>query len=148
LLQWPISISHSHDRGLCAIGISDTVVGCDLERVESRIDGFAQEWFTYSEREAIACARTDERDLLVTLVWSAKESALKALGLGLTISTQAITVRIVEPGSESGWNALDVRLADTPEPLFGWWRRDGDDLVTIVTAARLPQPVSLVDQVL
>lgn len=143
---WTISISHSHGRGLCAIGSGGTPLGCDLERVERRVEEFPAEWFTYSEQDAIARARATDRDLLVTLVWSAKESALKALGLGLTITTQALTVRMVDPEPSAEWSALYVQLVDTPEPLFGWWRRDGEDLLTVVTASALPPPVSLADR--
>src|SRR5512144_112149 len=31
---WPLSISHSHDRAICAIGPAGAAAGCDLERVE------------------------------------------------------------------------------------------------------------------
>jgi phosphopantetheinyl transferase len=145
-LPWTISISHSHDRGLCAIAPGGTLVGCDLERVEQRVDEFPAEWFTYSEQDAIASARPTDRNLLVTLVWSAKESALKALGLGLTITTQALTVKMVETQPSGEWRPLHVHLVDTPEPLFGWWKTDGEDLLTVVTASALPPPVSLADR--
>ena len=142
-VPWSISISHSHGRGLCVIAPRGVMVGCDLERVEPRIAAFSREWFTCAEQNEIARASPDERDLLVTLFWSAKESALKALGVGLTISTHAVTVSADPRESHHEWHALHVHRVGHPGDMYGWWRQDGHDLLTVVTAPALPPPVSL-----
>jgi 4'-phosphopantetheinyl transferase len=142
-LPWPISISHSHDRALCALGPATTRVGCDLERVEPRVDEFRREWFTEAEQRAIAGSSAAEVDRIITLFWSAKESALKALGTGLTVSTDHVSVTIDESQSGDAWNALHVNRPGNAEPMLGWWRRDGKDIITVVTVPAVGQPVAL-----
>ena len=77
-----------------------------FERVEPRTDGFIREWFTSSEQDAIARTDAEERPHMVTLLWSAKESALKAMGTGLTIATHDVMVTVDEPGPDGEWNSL------------------------------------------
>jgi phosphopantetheinyl transferase len=142
-VPWSISISHSHDRGLCAIAPAATAVGCDIEREEPRIDGFTREWFTRSEQDVIARTDAKERHRTVTLFWSAKESALKVIGAGLTMSTHDVTVTADDPRLEDEWSSLSVTRRDEAEAMRGWWRRDGGDVITIVTAPALGRPFAL-----
>ena len=141
-VPWPISISHSHGRALCAIGPAGSAVGCDIERVEPRDDDFTREWCSASERDALARAGQQERHLTVTLLWSAKESALKALRTGLTVSTQALSVAVDIDRSDD-WSALGVHGPGVHHPMFGWWRRDVSDLITVVTMPALGRPIAL-----
>ncbi len=139
---WPISISHSHGRGLCAIAPANMAIGCDLERVERRTDDFTREWFTPPEQDAIARSDPARRDELVTLLWSAKESALKAIGTGLTIATVDLTVAVDRPRPDANWNPIRVDRRGGPAPMFGWWTRDASDVITVVTAPASGRPVA------
>jgi phosphopantetheinyl transferase (holo-ACP synthase) len=97
-----ISISHCRDAAFCAAveGV-DGVVGVDMEWVEGRLDGFAEEYFTEAEVELVAQAGV-ERDWLVTAIWSAKEAALKAMRLGLTVDSRAVSCLVCREDGNSG----------------------------------------------
>ena len=74
-----------------------------------------------------------DRDAAANLIWSAKESALKVLQIGLRRDTRSVEVAIGaaeavstdEDGhGQDGWAPLEVRPAEGGV-LPGWWRRDG-----------------------
>ncbi|MCZ7667962.1 MAG: 4'-phosphopantetheinyl transferase superfamily protein [Chloroflexi bacterium] len=62
-----------------------------MERIASRSPEFVTDYFTKEEQVLVDRASADMRDVAVTAVWSAKEAALKALHLGLTVDTRAVT---------------------------------------------------------
>jgi len=127
-----ISISHRDGNALCAVAGSDASLGCDLEAVEPRSDAFVRDYFTPAEVQLIDGVPAGERDVLVTLVWSAKESALKALRTGLRVDTRSVEVDALD-GDGSTWGPVSVRQAADDRSFAGWWRRQ-DDLVMTVLA--------------
>jgi len=119
-------------------------VGCDLELVEPRSQGFVRDFLTPAEQALVAsCAEGDERDAVTNLIWSAKESALKVLRVGLRRDTRTLEVTLAAPGDE-GWGALTAR-ADDGAVFPGWWRRDGRFLLTFAAEEAGPPPVALGD---
>lgn len=74
-----VSLSHRAGLALCAVAPAATALGCDLEVVEPRGDAFVADYLTAAERALVERAGPADRALAVALVWSAKESALKAL---------------------------------------------------------------------
>ena len=89
--------------------------------------------------------------MLVTLLWSAKESALKALHEGLRLDTRSMDVSLVDadpPQAEErlydscpvslkapapdGWRPLRVRYGSA-RVFRGWWRLADDMVRTIVS---------------
>lgn len=126
-----LSLSHSDGRAFCAVSKATTLLGCDIELVESRSDGFVETYFTDAERERIECAGTGIRDLLVTMIWSAKESTLKALRTGLRADTRSVEVVDQKPGTGDGWTAVRTIASGSGE-FNGVWRRDGRFVQTIV----------------
>ena len=153
-----ISISHRGGFALCAVALGDAELGCDLEIVEPRSHAFTADYFTEKEQELIAQTNGEERSLLVSLLWSAKESALKALHVGLRADTRSLEVKGLDllglPGREaatdsieggvssellnlfvSNWRALQVQCIGGTA-LFGWWQHSNDLIRTIV--ANLP----------
>jgi 4'-phosphopantetheinyl transferase len=157
-----ISISHRDGVGICALAPDGTMVGCDLETVEPRSDGFINDYLTAGEQQLLRTFPPNDRCMLVTLFWSAKESALKALREGLRLSTQSVVVvncglRTSEEkeichedvnGSffcidqNSIWLPLQVRCA-TGEVFDGWWQRSGSFLRTLVSSPPSGVPVHL-----
>lgn len=157
----PVVISLSHRDGLaaCAIAPQDTLLGCDLEVVEPRSDAFVADYFTSEEQCFLACLPEKDRFHAVALFWSAKESALKALRLGLRVDTRTLTVSLKGRDWECWnhtkgpyivcgertvvrWYPLQVRYIDG-QVFHGWWQSSGDFLGTLVaTPAPLP-PVLL-----
>jgi len=100
-----ISLSHAAGRGLCALAPPGTAVGCDLEVVVPRAPHFVHEYFTAAEQERVGA---DAR--LVTLVWCAKEAALKALGEGLREDPRGVEV-VVGGCHAGGWTDLTIAHA-------------------------------------
>jgi 4'-phosphopantetheinyl transferase len=88
-----VSISLSHRGGIaaCAVGEPGIMLGCDVEVVEPRSDAFVTDYFT-AEEQAMIRRVPDARMALIALIWSAKESALKALRTGLRSDTRSASV--------------------------------------------------------
>ena len=137
-----ISISHRDGRAACAIAGPAAALGCDLEIVEPRSRAFATDYFTADEQELLARPAAAERLQLLALLWSAKESALKALGVGLRIDTRSVAVELfVGPvWDSSGWRPLRARHEG--QVLHGWWRQTGGLVRTLAAAPAPASPVS------
>ena len=129
-----ISISHSAGIAACAVGPAGAALGCDLEVVEPRDPAFTTDYFTAGEQEMISQARESEHDTLTTLLWSAKESALKTLRSGLRLDTRCVAAKINEGASliSNTWAPLSVCCPGN-QVLQGWWWCSGDLMRTIVT---------------
>lgn len=148
-MEWVISLSHSGDCGLGAVVQRPAVVGCDIETVGRRGEEFVVDWFTAAERALVeSIDAAEQRSRLVTLVWSAKESALKALGVGLRLDTREVEVEVGGPSSSKGehrttveWSRLAVRAPG--RSLHGWWRTQEDRVMTVVASPAPATPVDL-----
>jgi 4'-phosphopantetheinyl transferase len=151
-----ISISHRSGFAICAVAFGDVSLGCDLEVIEPRSDAFIADYFTLEEQATIAQTDVKKRSALVTLLWSAKESALKALHLGLRADTRSVRVETLglqsrgfeaanRPTPEAGgpirsadlpsneWRPLQVHCTD--DTVFhGWWQCRNESVRTIVAA--------------
>jgi 4'-phosphopantetheinyl transferase len=140
-----VTISLSHRAGLAACTVATSVVdlGCDLEIIEPRSDAFVSDYFTSEEQALVARASSADRAQLLALLWSAKESALKALHEGLRLDTRCV---IASPFDESfdlnGWSPLRVRY--TGGMVFhGWWQQAENVVRTVVGSPAPDSPVSL-----
>lgn len=138
-----LSLSHAGGRGLCAITAAGVALGCDLERIESRSRAFVADYFTDDEQRFIAAAPVSDRACIVTLLWSAKESALKALREGLRLDTRSVTVTIAGECAFDGWYPLSVHHGDSGRIFPGWWRRDDGCVMTIAADPAPRPPISL-----
>lgn len=138
-----LSLSHSGGRALCVVASADVSPGCDLEQVETRSIGFVETFFTAAERLQVARASPPDRDLLVTLLWSAKESALKSLRHGLRKDTRSVEVRLQLSSRSHCWQPFTVVAEDAPAPLEGWWRCEARFVLTAATdlPASAPEPL-------
>lgn len=152
----PLTISLSHRAGtaMCSVASAATRLGCDLETVEPRIATFAADYFTANEQALVERAIVQERPLLVTLLWSAKESALKALTAGLRLDTNSVEVSLLD--------ALPLQVEDSPAPaperwrplqvcysagqvFCGWWRHANHLVRTVVCSEPLQLPISILN---
>lgn len=138
---YPGCLSITHRRNLALAAYCSTPgwgIGIDLEVIEEREDSFLLDYFTPGE---IATARTCQgegaRSLWITLAWSAKESALKALGTGLRLDTRSIEVAPA-PGlsvcssPDLQWGALTLRSDQFPDGSgCAWWQQRGDCVLTV-----------------
>lgn len=140
----PLALSLSHRAGvaLCTVGCGGGELGCDVDLVERRSDAFVSDYLDAQERADVE-ARPADREWLVPLLWSAKESALKALRLGLSLDTREVGIRDLELGDGTAWQALRVEVAPGGRMLEGFWRRRGRRVLTIVGGAGLARPLAL-----
>jgi 4'-phosphopantetheinyl transferase len=132
----PCAMSIAHRGGLaaCAVAAPETALGCDLEVVEPRSDGFIADFLTTEEGRAVrAAADADERDLMANLAWSGKEAVLKAKRTGLRADTRSVEVDLTSPdgSAELGWTPLRTRELPGPE-WHGWWSRHERFLLVVV----------------
>ena len=128
-----ISLSHSFGTGLCAIAPPGAGLGCDLERVEPRTAAFLADYFTADEQQLVEQTPAARRDELLTLLWSAKESVLKALGCGLradTRSAKAIVGGLLQPDA-APWRPL-AASHECGRIFNGWWRESRSFVYTIL----------------
>ena len=141
----PVSLSFSHraGRAACAVAPAGTALGCDLELVEPRSAAFVRDYLTPAEQALVEAAPEMDHPFLVNLIWSAKESALKALRTGLRLDTRSVEVRLPEDGGSEGWRPLAVHARETGEDFAGWWRRDGGWVLTLAASPppEIPRPL-------
>jgi 4'-phosphopantetheinyl transferase len=160
-----ISLSHRAGIAACAVTHSSGVLGCDLEIIEPRSDAFLADYFTLEEQSFVAEAPAGDRSRLLALLWSAKESALKALRTGLRLDTRSVMVGLLDslrderedekgpagyraclvpsPVVFDGWRPLQVRREEGQ--LFnGWWQHTQDLIRTVVALPSPERPLPLV----
>jgi 4'-phosphopantetheinyl transferase len=140
-----VTLSITHSDGWAAAGVlaGGGRLGCDLERIEPRSAAFVADYFTAGERELLAAAHdAPDRDLRATLVWSAKEAVMKALGEGLRLPPVAVSVSpSLDTASAAGWRRFSVRLPQAATELAGSWRDLGGLLLTVAGGAEEPMLV-------
>ena len=146
----PVSISISHREGhaACAVAGAGVALGCDLEIVELRTEAFVADYFTGQERQTICRAPAGERFRVIALLWSAKESVLKALRTGLRMDVRAVAVSLgqhfADTAGGSGIDDWHPLRACHPEGEFaGWWQYERDLVRTIISAPESAPPVAL-----
>jgi 4'-phosphopantetheinyl transferase len=126
-----ISISHSNNRSLCAVGPPNHAIGCDLEQLEIREESIVTDYFT--PEEISLCRRTSESEkaLTINLIWSAKESSLKILREGLRRDTRSIRIEPDFKRQEGGWSRWTGFCLETSSIFYGWWRNSEGFVYTL-----------------
>ncbi len=159
-----ISLSHRAGTAICAVMAAGGALGCDLEAIEPRSDGFVADYFTIEEQALVAQAAATDRPRLLALLWSGKESALKALREGLRLDTRSVIVspvcwpesrgeggggRTEDPALASppsygpeGWLPLHVRYLDG-QIFHGWWLHTSSLVITLVADPPPDPPIRL-----
>lgn len=140
----PLSLSLSHRAGsaFCCLR-SGGPVGCDLELVEPRSAAFVEDYFTTAERALIAEARSEGATVTANGLWSAKESVLKLLEVGLTIDARRLEVQGAPGAPASNWQQFAVLQTETSRTFPGWWCRRGDWILTVATDEQTGPPIHL-----
>lgn len=159
-----ISLSHRAGIGACAVAPSHVLLGCDVEIIEPHGDAFAADYFTLEEQAYFAKSKGHERLRLLALLWSGKESALKALREGLRLDTRSMIVSVpsipqsqppYEPSAphcqplslpyastHNGWSPLQVRSISC-RTFHGWWSQTGNLLRTMLADPPPHPPILL-----
>jgi phosphopantetheinyl transferase len=134
-----ISLSHSHGVGFCALADEGVALGCDVERIEPRCPAFLSDYFSEEEQGFVLAQPESHRDTLATLLWSAKESVLKAQTCGLRADLRSVVVRF--PDFRAGaleWRPV-IACCSGGAKLRGWHRTTGAFVWTVVA---IPSPAS------
>lgn len=122
----PLSLSISHSQGTAFCALCEThVIGVDIERIEPRERAFVQDFLSATEIAQVEMCPPAWQDTLITVIWSLKESALKALRQGLRLDTRRVEVQIAAlPASpEHGeWRPAGLSCAwpDPPAIQAAW----------------------------
>ena len=102
------SLSHAGERVMAAV--SDTEVGCDVERIAPIDDGMLEAGLTVTERKRLAALSGPARDRAFIRLWVRKESYAKAVGRGLGLGFQEFSALDVPP--HPGWIWRDFDFGD------------------------------------
>ena len=148
-----ISISHSNGSSICAVTHGSIALGCDQEKIEPRSNGFVRDYLAAEEQALVASLNPADRDDLITLLWSVKETVLKALHEGLRLDTRSVTVSFPEEPA-ARFHALAPRCTgDTWYPFHarctngrvfsGWWQKSGEFVRTLVADPAPNSPILL-----
>jgi 4'-phosphopantetheinyl transferase len=137
-----LSISHSNNQSFCAVGSSCLSIGCDLERIEERKDPFVEDYF--APEEIVFCTSAPvEKVLAANLVWSAKESMLKALRQGLRRDTRSVHVHPDFSERKGSWNTWTGQCLETSHTFYGWWRSRDHYIFTLASDHQTSLPEQL-----
>lgn len=147
-----LSISHAGDHAFCAlVEQPDWPLGADIEQIMPRAAVFVSDYFTPAEQALLEQSPPEHYPMLVTAIWSAKEAALKALQLGLTVDTRAVAC-LIAPVAEppQAWTPFAIELnremlaGKLPPPsatprrgelrLEGWWQTIPGYVLTLAAA--------------
>jgi 4'-phosphopantetheinyl transferase len=116
----------SHSGKLALVGVSQTELGLDVEKVRhlESLTEIARKHFSPVEFDALAALQGDERELAFYRCWTRKEAYIKALGEGLSMPLDSFDVSLCEAprflrcrdGADdpANWSLLDV----SPGPEF------------------------------
>jgi 4'-phosphopantetheinyl transferase len=133
-----LTISHSDRFALCAMSLGPTVrIGVDLEIAEPRSDAFVADYFTQDEQQLIASCPAERRETAITLIWSIKESMLKALGIGLRWDTRKVEVREIDglrsvDAAHGRWQKVHVCDKEQENRAWvAWWQRRSHFIITL-----------------
>lgn len=126
-----ISLSHREGMAICALARTSVRLGCDLELIEPHSAAFIADYFAAEEQDLIERVASSERCRLVAMLWSAKESALKALEEGLRRDTRSVAVQPTNLSFGEGWSSLQVQSAEG-DVFHGWWHQAEGIVETVV----------------
>ena len=95
------NLSHSGDYVMCAI--SDSEVGCDIQKTDKADIKLAERFFTDREYHVIADLPAEKaREHMFYRYWTLKESFMKATGLGMQLPLDAFEIIITDSVAASG----------------------------------------------
>ncbi|MDO4750415.1 MAG: 4'-phosphopantetheinyl transferase superfamily protein, partial [Eubacteriales bacterium] len=121
----------SHAGSLVVLGIGDAELGIDVERAGRKLSDSVLRCLTPEERSWLEKVRPEDPTAFFRL-WTAKESIMKATGLGLQLSPRSFHVLPVADGLhnilEQDWHL--------------YWRSPAEDYI-LCAASREPSPPSL-----
>jgi len=143
-LPFKISISHRAGAGFCVLQTQNHPIGCDLEIVEKRSDVFIRDYFTPHEYSSVMQAPLKDQSLIANLIWSAKESVLKALEQGLKLDTRSVEISPDDFHVNDSWLELRAASSEFNQEFYGWWRlKHKRYILTIFSTVPTEEPLPI-----
>jgi 4'-phosphopantetheinyl transferase len=94
-----LSFNLSHTRRLVACAVTwDREIGLDIEEVREAPLDVAERYFAPPEIAALGALDRPSQQRAFFMLWTLKESFLKAMGVGLTVPLSSFAVRLSPPG--------------------------------------------------
>jgi len=90
-------VSLSHRNGSCVSALSKNPVGIDLEIAENLDNSMMEDYFDCREKDLLDSLPSHLVNFNIPLGWSMKESVLKVLKLGLSVSPKSVTIESIDP---------------------------------------------------
>lgn len=133
LMSCSLSLSHRDHQALCILSLDGLQIGCDLEKVEPRSEAFLGDYFTQKEQVWIHSSPQQEHPKLTNLIWSAKESVLKVLKVGLREDTRTVQIHLDQEPESGEWSRFSAFYLKSNQRFTGWWKTKGQSILTIAT---------------
>ncbi len=131
----PVSVSISHRGGAAAAAVVPEhagTVGVDLEVMEPRSEALAEDNFTPGERAMMGLLPPAAAQWGIAIIWSLKEAALKAAGLGLSVpATDAEVVGLDVVAHTASVRLSGEAVEGEPRRAQAWIRLDEPLIVTV-----------------
>ncbi|WP_342026016.1 4'-phosphopantetheinyl transferase superfamily protein [Cytobacillus pseudoceanisediminis] len=89
-----VDYSISHSGSWVVLAVSPHQVGIDIEKVNNIDIKFAKQFFTYEEYQDLINVPSEERLDYFYVLWTLKESYVKAKGKGLSIPLDSFSIKI------------------------------------------------------
>ena len=86
------NLSHGGDMVICAV--SDSAVGCDIEKVRNAPIGVAKRFFCENELRYISSCSKEAQDRAFFRLWTMKESYIKMTGEGMSLPLDHFEMRV------------------------------------------------------
>lgn len=142
---FPLQLSLSHREGMAAAAVvlsTEVGLGIDLEWVEDRDASFYADYFTTGEVRLLNEFSLDKTAWAGTIIWSAKEAMLKAIGQGLRVDTRSVEIMRIANKLEEGWGQLELNVPGVPDSHWhGFWRHSGNHIITTALTGAPGHPV-------
>lgn len=139
LLPGVLSLSHRQQVALAGWSPEGEALGVDVEIVEPRLPVFSEDYFTEDEKESLRLLPECLHPLAITILWSAKESTLKALRKGLRFDTRHVEVKLPLPlAAGLDWQPFTIRFPRGLQDWYGRWRKWNQYVLTVVVSSPTP----------
>lgn len=107
-----VSLSHAYPFVFtAAINSPHVRIGVDIERIRSFTPVFRAAFMTAKELEIVRTSAVNDRHLMSTLCWSAKECVLKAIGCGLRMHPQEVEISEVLKRNSDIFHTISIAVS-------------------------------------
>jgi 4'-phosphopantetheinyl transferase len=131
-LNLSLSISHRDQFAFCGLILEEgSSIGVDIEKIEPRSPVFVGDYFTEIEQQIVHETPREMRDKIITLIWSAKEAILKALGKGLRMDTNKVEIDSIKYENTEWCSFVAHSHLFNRNQFYGWWQLKDDYILTL-----------------